>query len=414
MRGKGFVYTLYIVLVLNLLLATMLVSMEWGETETSVSTGVSELSSFVRSFENDMDRGADISGRRSMVASVSHVIDTGEPLEDAENSVSELFLEGSIEGNDSSIMERTSFSDWVSRMENQAEEEEYSFWFGEDEMFRIKSRGFRVILGLNHSYSINDTVNDAGFKRPDIYREFSIEVEGVDDPLVMLETGGSYSNIIEKCGFPPVEYLGPGEEYEYNYTEDGGERNWVSGKSEVFNGDDVSDVGDRSEKILFTEDLCDYGTDILDDFKGVVSEETTDGMDVCGSGEEIKAYIGGYTDVGTVAEGEIMVMDDENIWENNMVEIIDERCFFKDDSAPGMMQRLEGEYSGSEGFATLLDVPSLPSENQFSNRTAVDYLYFSEESSSRKIKGVSDRTGYSWFRLDVDHVLRWDINELDY
>ena len=415
MRRKGFVYTLYTLLVLNLLLATMLLPMETSSAEDrSLKTGIDELGYFMQSFLDDMERGADISGRRALVGALSHVIDTGETFESSDEAIKELFINGTVEGNSSSVMNGNSFSEWVGRMEEQSDEEGYSFQFSVEELGPVESEGFEVIISMNYSYTINDTMNDVGFIRDGQKSEFRIGSEGLDEPLVLLETGGKYSNIMERCGFEPVLFEGSGDEHEYNYTDDGSERSWVSGISAYYSGDDLSAVGSRDEKILFTEDLCDYEPELLDDFGGVVSESTTDGRDVCGSGEEINGYIGGFDSVSEIEEGAVHVMDGNDVWMNRMSEIVDRRCYIEDDLAPGFTERLESDLQGDGGFSTLLDVPSLPPENQYSNRSAVDYKYFEGMTSDRRIKGVSDRQGYSWFRLDSEHVSFWNISELVY
>jgi hypothetical protein len=68
--------------------------------------------------------------------------------------------------------------------------------------------------------------------------------------------------------------------------------------------------------------------------------------------------------------------------------------------------------SDGTGIATVLDVTRLPSALQRS-RSAVGYVYFNQTNNyggSERIEGLTD--DYSWFRLDRDHLERWNAEEL--
>ncbi len=274
---------------------------------------------------------------------------------------------------------------------------------------------FSVSIDFRYNLSVRDPRIKTEFDRPRSTFNGSVSVEGVDDALLVLETAGKRFNSYNRCPNPQLETAATGSVSEYNYTENGSERNWVSGDSRWFNGSDLGSVDSPSEKILFTPALCDYSFGRLEQFAGVVSDEETTGDDVCGSGEELPAYIGGVN-TSRFGNGTRIVMNEDDVWRNFVPDQIDSRCYFPDGDGPTFFGRMEGNLSGDgNGLASFLDVPELPSEVQEQNRSAVDYVYFDSPGSSgqtRRIKGVTDHR--DWFRLDEEHVSQWGAAALVY
>lgn len=411
---KGFVYTLFTLIVLNLVVITALMPLEAeAGDETSFKTNIDELYYFLKSVQGDIGRGGNIAGRRALVAVTTNVLSSGRGAVSAEDSIKEAFLNGTVGGNSSSVMRDTTFRDWIDKMEAQAVSEGYSFNMSAGNS-TVRSNGFNTFFDVFYNLSVNDPSADAGFEKLNQNKTVPISVEGLDDPLMMLNTDAKYSLIVERCEKVGAERIMEGSSYEYNYTSKGSEREWVSGLAEKYDGSDVSTVDNRDEKVLFTSDLCRYDAGLLDEFRGVVSEIETDGADICGSGEEIEAYIGGVDNYSMVEEGVVTVMDINSVWENYLPTMVDTGCYFHDVNGPDFLSRLENSLDGSNGIGTLLNVPELPAEFQAANLTAVGHNYFEGEESDNRVKGVSDRENYLWFRLDQNHLEMWEMEQLEY
>ncbi|MCJ7450797.1 MAG: hypothetical protein MUP58_03595 [Candidatus Nanohaloarchaeota archaeon QJJ-9] len=408
---KGFVYTLFALFYIGLLIFTIQAPLSiQGLEEADGSTGVNEFFYYMRSLEDDMQRSSKISSRRALIATTDFLIDKGEPLEESESIIKHAFVNGSVNNSTSSIMEDSSLRDWKDTIIRLSEEEGYklSMDFNLDGTIITSSDNFKVGFRTPYSFYLADTSLETSFNKSGETLVLNESVVGLNDPLILLETGGKRSNTIERCRNPPAVEAGQGSEYEYNLSG----RDWVSGDSVVTS--DPSSVSEKGSKVLFVEDLCGYSYSTLDSFAGVVSEATTSGKDVCGSGEEINAYIGGYPNVSEFLNGTRVVMDQSTVWRNFIPSHIDSGCYFFDSNAPCFLSRLEGELVGEDGFSTFLDVPYLPPEYQLSNRTAIDYLYFNDSVSYHleKVKGVSDYM--EWFRLDEKHLDYWNISSLGY
>jgi hypothetical protein len=419
-RRKGFVYILFAMMMLNLMLVTVILPLQVSAPETGTEKiNVDELFYFLQSIQDDINRAIDIAGRRSFVAITNRVLDTGSGVSDATNKTVEAFYNATIDGNVSTFMEDSSFGDWLVKMADQAESEGYEINITSN-MSHISlssESAFQTRFVIEYNLSLSDPRIDTRFDR-ELTTEREVRITGIDDPLLYVRTSGKRSNSYNRCSVSKrAEKTDTGSSFEYNYTYgDNSTRNWTSADATVFNGSSVGGIDDRFEKLLVTEDLCDYDPDELERFRGVLSEVETDGTDVCGGGEEIHAYLGGIGNFSSYGNGTRLVMTQDEVWRNHIPDQIDARCYFPDQQAPGFFARLENNLTGSgAGLASFLDVPDLPPAVQEANSSAVDYVYFNDSSDyggTVKIKGVTDHR--EWFRLDADHVDSWGIGRLEY
>ncbi len=415
MKRKGFVYTLYALIVLNLIFLLMFAPLEYSSGLEKVS-GVSEMNSFVQSIFHDMNRGIDAAAGRSMVTVSSMVIDDGEPIDSAQEVFPEVFMNGTLDGEPMSIMEETSFSDWMISMEEQAEHENYFFEM-EVRDVKLSSEGFETFFEVIYDLHVNESSVSAGFDFKERSETVEVSAEGFEDPLMRLETGGTVSNFIERCEpeRKGAEKVLEGVIYHYNTSARDLDGEWFSGEPFVYGSKPLEDVEDPETKTLLIEDLCDAESEKVSDFGGVVSETENDIEGFCGSEENLEVYVGGVPSIEDLEfSAPIVLMEEKNIWESYITEMVDEQCFFYSSEAPDFFDRME-DVEGEQGFASLIDVPSLPSEFRSLERSAVDHLYFDDSGEEvRKLKGISDVERYSWFRIDEKSAETLDVEDLLY
>ncbi len=417
---KGFLYTLFGLFFLALISLIVVSPVDIEPVESSPEkVSVDELFYFTESVKDDTDRAVSISSRRSLVAVTSHVLNGGN-LTDPETATALAFFNGTVNGSVSSIMSESSLKDWISKMESQAVSSGYliNMSTGVSNITVEMVDPFKVRFRTEYSLSISDPNIETSFTDNNHQSDLKTSITGLDDALIFLQSGGKRSNAYSKCTLSHTSLKQSGTDSEYNYTDDdGNERNWVSGDSVVRKSNSTSGIGSKSEKILITTHLCPPDKSELDDFAGVVSNQTTAGQNVCGSEEEIPAYIGGISNVSAFNNETRLVMNQNDVWRNSIPDQIDSRCYFEDSTGPNFFDRLNRKVNGtSHGIASFLNVPNLPPEIQKDDTSAVDYVYFDEGGDygkTWKIKGVTDQD-LSWFRLDDTHVNRWGISDLAY
>ena len=405
MKRKGFIYTIFVIFVLSLLFMILANPLNFRSLDSPGDRiRVNEQYYFLRSIEDDFRRANHITGKRAITAATNHVLGEEEPLQGSEEAIEEAFLNGTINGTESALMENSTIKNWILSAEEVANSSNFE---GEIELNNFELIPSGEVLKVNVSYNIylRDHRVESVF---DVNKSYLIDLsyEEIEDSLIYFRSKGSYGSSYKFTNFSKRAYNAlNGSNYYYNTS-----KNWTSGRA-VVGPTDLNSVSDKEEKILVAEDPCVYNTTKLNMFQGVLSEDSM-GCDLDISYIE---NIGSFQDV--FMDDMVLVMDDNEVWVNNILDEMRNNLYFVDPvgEAPTFLDRLENNSLGIEdsgGIARFLEVSSLPSELQKTD-SAVDYKYWNGESNQLyKIKGVSDHR--TWFRLDEEHVEAWNITELAY
>lgn len=411
---KGFVYTLFAIVVMGLLALsiTLPMSIDDGGSDVSTQTGVDELYYFVSSIRSDMSRAIDIAGRRAMVGVANEVIASGEYLSGSPgDTIALVTYNGTFNGTELELLYQTALVDWITKMESQASAEGYASDLVVDPgtMEVEQAAPFGLRFSFTYNLSVYDPAIRTGFNRTAQRFSSTVGLEDLEDPVMFLETAGQRSRSIQRCEVDPASQVMTGDASAYNRTFAGESRDWVGGTSVVAPG---SVSGLEEDAVAFVEDHCSYARSDLDDLAGVVSGSA----DSCGYGGDLTGLVTGVDDASAVTDDRRVVLDGDAVWELGMPEMIASGCFVRDPSGPSYMERLTGSDGPSTGLASLLEVPSLPPEVQQADVTAVDHGYFNVTSGLGpvfRIKGMTD-TEETWFRLDQEHVEQWGLTSLTY
>lgn len=425
---RGFVYSLFAVVVMGLTLNIALFNVEdASEDRTGEKLRMDEVFYFLLSIEDDLDRATDIVGRRAITGLTNHIIDSGNFYPDAEPFYREAYENGTINDTVEPIMNESTITNWSAKMEVEAAESGYDLDLSLVTMEVGKWDTMHIALNTTYHLNLSDSVTDSSFNRVERL-ERPVGFRGTEDPLILIESAGRYTNFYANCSTAaPAREHGTGSDRFYST-----EPNWTSDTAVTRpeNGP-IDSVADRGEKIAVVDDVCSYSPDTLNndftDFAGVVTESeaidqvNANDVDVCGNTSvSMNAMIDGAGGATNIDNGTMAVMDQHGAWQNNMKNWAEEGCYFKDPWAPWFWDRLEGRLTTGpdveDGLAFFVTIPDLPSELQETNASAVDYVYFNDSDAygaTQKVKGVTNE-GLSWFRLDQDHLDHWSINALSY
>lgn len=399
--NKGMIYTSFAILSSSLLLLVAAFpvtnSMQVDEGE---AIRISEASFFLESVLSDMDRSLEISTRRALAGAAGYVVSTGERIGNPEENVTSALVNGTISGKELNATKNATLTDWSFRVADVAKRSNY----GLEIQLRnqsFNSSGFHV----NSSYRVFTRLEDpstlASFNRSNSASS-RVSVTGLEDTMTLLRSEGRYVSIIEKC-----EFGGPAQQL---YTGTVSSNGTIQGYA-VVEPDPLalSSVENKSEKILVTEDITVYDPTEVNEFAGSVSAIV--GSETLFSNE----YVFGTGSVNDVEPGMSLILHKKQVWKSSLREMFQEGCYVKDDTGPDFFDRLGNRLVSpdSEGIATLLEVPRLPSELQKQD-SAVAHVYFNGTGygSLKKVKGVNYE--YQWFRLDQKHVDEWGLEPLAY
>lgn len=423
-RRTGFVYTLFALLMLGLTLNLALLPLTVKDpSETGEKLRVDEVFYFLQSVEGDFDRATEIIGRRTMTALSNRVVNNGTYFNDSKDAFREAFENGTIDDIDAPLMNRSSFTDWSASMEDEAATSGYNLSTGLESFSVATEPPVTLVLNATYTFNLSDPITSSRFERDRNVSE-EISFEGVEDPLILIESAGRYTNFFSACRTStPAERHATGGDRFYDDS-----RNWTSGEKIGRPGNsDVSGVSNKGDRVAVVQDLCSY-SDLSDfsGFAGVVSEaeaiddtQANSEVDVCGEDNvALEAVVDGADGALSIANGSTAVMTELEVWQNNLKNRTQEACYFTDPWAPTVWGRMEGRTANSGGYGTafLLTVPELPSELEEEGESAVGYVYFNETGDfgdTYNIKGVTNED-LDWFRLDQDHVDEWGINALTY
>ena len=176
------------------------------------------------------------------------------------------------------------------------------------------------------------------------------------------------------------------------------------------------DDSEASDRIFVAGNRDGLDTADLNSFKALVFEDVVETSDLTApviesvSSALVNAQENDYF---------VLINSSGEVWFNNIYPEIESKCYFEDLDAPSFLDRFEcssslsSEYNvTSYGVASFVDLRLLPQSMRF-NRTAIDYLYFSDHLGGiNRFMGVSNEL--SWFMLDNNHIASMGAQSLVY
>ena len=162
-------------------------------TETRIYT----MNMFVSDVERDIERAAYISGFRSLVALVDHVVSTGEYLSDVDSDFTELFFNGTLNGTNASLLVNNTFTDWMSKIKNEARKIDIIINFSVNNVSLFQDNPWEVGVNVNLRIMLSDKDGVTWWDKEKSAQSY-IELEGFEDPLYPLGTNGVVENRIRR------------------------------------------------------------------------------------------------------------------------------------------------------------------------------------------------------------------------
>jgi hypothetical protein len=171
-----------------------------------IKTRVSNLNSYVTDLENVyLESTLQVTGRKTIISLILYVNNTQEFLTDFETDFTEVLLSGTINsipidditGQD--IMKDSTYPDWINRIINTSKNAfnvDTSFSINDIQVYQITPWSVNVDANL----SFNVSSETASWDKENILISTKINIENLNDPYYLVNTGGSYTNNIKKTG----------------------------------------------------------------------------------------------------------------------------------------------------------------------------------------------------------------------
>ena len=168
----------------------------------SIETRIQSVNFFIRNIEKDLNKGIYIAGFRTMLSFNQFITTNGTYLDDVNARFKESFLNGTIKGQPLSLMQGTTFTDWASRISQEADKLDIKFNFTVDDVKISQTDPWIVDIGLNMSFDIRDKRNTSSWIR-NRYLNAKINIIGFEDPLYVVNSNGRITNTIIKTNISP-------------------------------------------------------------------------------------------------------------------------------------------------------------------------------------------------------------------
>lgn len=368
---------------------------------------INSMNNLHESIVRDIKKALDIITLRAISVSISHIVTTGIPLDNADVRLEELVQYGTLYGVPESLMENATFGNWTSKMEEvgdlkgfyvnisliSLDIKPYDSWNLDVETeIIINITDMNGVASLNRSAKIDKLVN----------------LEGLEDPLYPLATNGVASNFIVRTPF-----VG-------NFTQiiltGGGNNGWAYG--EVANETPVTACGvtDKSNKILVTSDASTIVC--LNQFRGVVADTTITGATI--------PYVNYTNPMATskLSTGMKILVDGDNgkVWYIDNFKTHAENSYYNaSEKGPSFLDRLEGRFRIKDEYASqtsnMIGLESFINKYSFwslnieinETKTNIDYVYFntSIDEGGREVKGLDPS-----FIMDNEHKNAYNVSDI--
>ena len=418
---KGFVYSLFSVLIISSLIGLLSISSN-SDMDKSLKINIDEklrtdeLFYFKEGAKQDFGRSVYISGKRATIALVDDILRDGNYTEGvASENIKDLIETGTYGNNTLVLMENSSVEDWASNIYHLGQLHRIAVHIDIISTDIIPDNPFSFELSNDVNISVTGLIFGIQFNDSAVSKNI-IGLEAVEDPFISIESYGYLRQIVRKCNTTKYPY------HAQNISTTGvfgypGSDNWTSGRLSL----DINDPN-PSGKILVISDIPD-GPNNADHFRGVVSENVSDDT------TNISSYIFGASSVvsnfSSLGFAPIVVMEGDNVWSSYIYDELNESCYFTDLLAPSFLDRLEGNFNTTAkynvtnetiGIASFIKVIELPEELQ-NPYSSVDFKYFSDV-GGKKIKGVTESSPGTdlaiGFLIDDVHIALWELSGLDY
>jgi len=223
MKRRGFVMNTAVLLLLIpllLLLATYEDVSEYVLQAQAERISVERQHNIVSQLERDFSNAMKLSSQKAVLVAVEYAITNFQFFDNASQALSELIVNGTIEGNFQNTMKNITISYWVNSTLNFLRSQGYSVnpsspneIVNNIELYVYPLDSFHiVVLGRVNDLEIRDLSNKVVYNGsiPQLDYVYSIvAIDDMEDPFISAITGGRYSRVIVPCNNSYPQLFGP-------------------------------------------------------------------------------------------------------------------------------------------------------------------------------------------------------------
>jgi len=208
MNKKAFLFTIMSLIFLGVVSFYLGLETDYAMNKDffRIEKRVASMDYFISTVEDDIERGMYISGFRSLVGIQNFIASNGTFLTDRDQTIREIMLNGSINGDDIPVMANSSFSLWLEKIAEEAQKNQILFDYSVNDMVMNQSDPWLVQIVVSITMNVTDTQMTASWSVNRTIPTF-ISIIGFDDPFYDVYSNGSISNQIQRTPYTTFAYL---------------------------------------------------------------------------------------------------------------------------------------------------------------------------------------------------------------
>ena len=199
MDKKSMFYTMAAISLTIVIIATyaFYTGRVYTEKMESTQTRIETVNFFIKNIEKDLEKGAFIAGFRTILSFNQYITSNGSYVKNVDARFKEAFLNGTIDRQPLSLMAGSTFTDWVNKIEVEANAVDIFFNISIIDVKLYQSDPWSVDIGINFSLDIDDKKNTSRWEQ-NKYSVIKISILGFEDPLYVINSNGRVTNQIVK------------------------------------------------------------------------------------------------------------------------------------------------------------------------------------------------------------------------
>lgn len=193
---KGLFYSIMIALFIIPILALItFYSQTISPQNIDANIRADELQYFSNSIEEDLSRFLQINGKRALISAVSRVVTTGTPLDDSSLRLTEVIDNGTMYGN-KIFSDQRNLTMWEDNISAIAAGSGFNLSFSGASVDVTQGDSFNVLFTATiYNVNISDVNVGMGILK-NISVSSAVSLDGMEDPIFPLKTGGSFTKSI--------------------------------------------------------------------------------------------------------------------------------------------------------------------------------------------------------------------------
>lgn len=199
MRRRGVIYTIAALLILLAVGALFFTQSRRsaGDAGDAIEERVRSVDRFITDLQSDSERAARIAGFRSLIAMEQEVASTGDYFVDPDAAFLDLFWDGNLSSTTFQVMENSSFSQYLERVEAQAAQQGIALNASVVDLSLWQEDPWNLLVNYTIAANVTDTRGTASWSLS-WNGTGRVPITDLRDPLFTAETLGRVQRVIRR------------------------------------------------------------------------------------------------------------------------------------------------------------------------------------------------------------------------